>query len=597
MKVALCIFGFFITLCTSIAQVIPENRTVNWSDVINNHHFIYPELQVNVKDFGAFGDGVANDQPAIQSAINSLNGRLGTIYFPSGVYLLTDPLNLSDSVLLKGNSADSSTLLFSFGQRVLNCINIQKGQTEDFTPIDGGFEKDSPWIQVANPSGFNVGQTIEIREENGSWNSVPISWADYSVGQITRVVDIIGDKLFLESPLRIDYLPELNPQVRPINPIENVGVECLKIKRADAPDEGAGANIFFSFASNCVVRGVESDSSVASHVNVNSCLNLVIEGCYFHDAFTFDGTGMRGYGVTFSMHSSECLVQNNIFKKLRHAMMVKTGSNGNVIAYNYSIEPFRSEQINDFSGDISAHGHFAYANLFEGNIVQNIIIDHYWGPSGPYNTFFRNRAELYGIVMTSSDLLMTNQQNFVGNEVTNTDLLYGFYFLTGADHFEFGNNVKGTIIPSGTTHLPDSSYYLHKKPAFWDNNPWPSIGVPTVPDSGTIPARERFILGKEITVCSTDSTTTKLPEHADEFPLRVWPNPLVSHLYVFTSGSGRYDFQLMTIQGQIVFEKSFNMEPFSTVRIDLPNSIYSGYYIAKFHHNKKQFITKVIISK
>jgi hypothetical protein len=43
--------------------------------------------KVNVKDFGAVGDGVANDQPAIQAAINAAPAN-SIIYFPKGTYFL-----------------------------------------------------------------------------------------------------------------------------------------------------------------------------------------------------------------------------------------------------------------------------------------------------------------------------------------------------------------------------------------------------------------------------------------------------------------------------------------------------------------------------
>lgn len=42
----------------------------------------------NVKQFGAVGDGVANDRPAIQRAIDSLAPDGGTVFIPAGVYLL-----------------------------------------------------------------------------------------------------------------------------------------------------------------------------------------------------------------------------------------------------------------------------------------------------------------------------------------------------------------------------------------------------------------------------------------------------------------------------------------------------------------------------
>ena len=54
---------------------------------------------VNVKDFGAKGDGVTDDTISIQTAINCLpvNGRL---YFPEGIYY-TSPLNLKSHITLE----------------------------------------------------------------------------------------------------------------------------------------------------------------------------------------------------------------------------------------------------------------------------------------------------------------------------------------------------------------------------------------------------------------------------------------------------------------------------------------------------------------
>jgi hypothetical protein len=47
---------------------------------------------VNVKDFGAVGNGVADDTAAIQAAINSNPGK--TIYFPAGTYLVSSTIRV-----------------------------------------------------------------------------------------------------------------------------------------------------------------------------------------------------------------------------------------------------------------------------------------------------------------------------------------------------------------------------------------------------------------------------------------------------------------------------------------------------------------------
>jgi hypothetical protein len=50
---------------------------------------------VSVKDFGAVGDGVADDTAAIQAAIDSLSAQGGAVYFPEGDYLTTNVLTIA----------------------------------------------------------------------------------------------------------------------------------------------------------------------------------------------------------------------------------------------------------------------------------------------------------------------------------------------------------------------------------------------------------------------------------------------------------------------------------------------------------------------
>ena len=46
--------------------------------------------RINVRDFGALGDGIHNDAPAIQEALNSVAERGGVVYMPAGVYRMCE---------------------------------------------------------------------------------------------------------------------------------------------------------------------------------------------------------------------------------------------------------------------------------------------------------------------------------------------------------------------------------------------------------------------------------------------------------------------------------------------------------------------------
>jgi hypothetical protein len=95
---------------------------------------------VSVKDFGAVGDGVADDTAAIQAAINAAympsgsypGNAKGSVYFPPGVYLITSAIDATTVGGLVGNSAGTSILLLSGTSTTVNCYGGCKVQKLGF---------------------------------------------------------------------------------------------------------------------------------------------------------------------------------------------------------------------------------------------------------------------------------------------------------------------------------------------------------------------------------------------------------------------------------------------------------------------------------
>jgi len=592
----------------SEAQTIPSDRIADWSHA--GFRGIEPDSNrsINITHLGAANDSSSPVDAFILAAIDSLNGRYGTLYFPSGNYLINSMLSLPDSVILKGAGADSTTLIFNLNGAPNDCIDVSRSQDEvldPFTKIISGSEKGSASLTVADASSFSPNSYAEIRQDNGSWYTQPASYAEKCVGQIVKVVSVSGNVVQIEPALRIDFDTLLNAEIRRINPVTHVGIECLKITRLDTSASYSIYNINFQFAVNCRVTGVESDVSEGAHIMIEQSKNIEVTGSFIHHAFAYDGSGTRGYGICLRQHASDCLVENNFFRFLRHAMMVKEGANGNVFGYNYSIEPNRSEPIADFSGDISLHGHYPYANLFEGNIVQNIIIDHFWGQSGPHNTFFRNRAELYGMGLIGNAPI-TGNQNFVGNEITNTTSPYGNYLMSGTGHFEYGNNLKGVLTPAGTSPLNDSTYYLSSKPAFWNAAKWPTIGIPDSISTGSNPARERYISASSLTVCEiimdsipTDTipdTTHSAIYFNDDFSkqISIHPNP-AKNFIIITMNSDEpmpAEITIMNYTGRITLTQSSAIQ--NRLSLNFPENMSKGLYLLRIVCREKSFYQQFI---
>ncbi len=70
----------------------------------------YP-VSVNVKDFGAVGDGKTDNAAAFRKAIVAAKA-LTSVYIPDGVYVIKDTIHIGKSISLRGQSRDQTVLYF-----------------------------------------------------------------------------------------------------------------------------------------------------------------------------------------------------------------------------------------------------------------------------------------------------------------------------------------------------------------------------------------------------------------------------------------------------------------------------------------------------
>jgi len=503
--------SLLILLTTTLQAQVPDSLRFDWNKSGLSPAFSAPTTEIDVTTLGVIPDDGLPDHAALNTALANLPVGGAVLKFPAGNYQFGAAINMPSNCIIRGAGADSTRFVFNLNGAVNNNFNFYGTGSSTWWSLNGPFTRGTSVFALQGASAFfQPGDYIEIRQQNGSWDTNPASWAAYAVGHVSRVDSCSADSVYLTEGIRIDLSATLNPEIREIYPVRNSGLECFRMTRTDSTTASVNFGVYYYIASDCYIRGVESFKSICSHVIAEISSHIDISGNYFHESYLYDGSSTRGYGVTLGVHSVLCRVENNVFRKLRHAMMVKQGANGNVFGYNHSLQPFRSEFPTDFGGDISVHGHYPFANLFEGNNCKNAAIDQAWGPNGPYNTLFRNRIELYGLTISSGSV-QSNKQTLVGNDITSTAVFQGMYSLNGSDHLQWGNRVQGTVTPAGTGSLSDSSLYLETTPTFWTGSlPWPSIGIPYTAQANLTPASVRYLSGTQPALCGSAPVTTAI---------------------------------------------------------------------------------------
>lgn len=258
---------------------------------------------VNVRDFGATGNGVVNDTEAFKKAINAADN--GAVYIPNGTYRITEQLVIHKSnVVLQGESRDETILYFPW---FLNDIMPDWGSTTEGRPTSnfswsGGFikiegnynsaeitkviqaaKRDSTTITVESADNLIIGQLISIRVDDTGDHSLldhlyagdpgptdRIGRPPY-VSQTVKILGIKGTKITIDRPLRFDLNMNWSPAILSFEPeTKESGIENLTFLFPNIPYEGhfteLGHNaIEFDEAYNCWGRNIRiknSDSGI-----------------------------------------------------------------------------------------------------------------------------------------------------------------------------------------------------------------------------------------------------------------------------------------------------------------------------------------------
>ena len=229
--------------------------------------------EVSVKDFGALGDGKADDTAAFQRAVKEAAGKC--IGIPAGRYILSDVIEVGTSdTVLKGAGTGKTTLVFTKGLETLRPKAAETGGGKPTTAWSwsGGLV----WFKGANPVGAVLATVAAPGAKRGA-TSVPVEdVAKLAVGQevaievkddsagslvkhifrdnpedsakltgklayryAARIREIRGKDVVLDRPLRFDLRPEWTASLRGFSPkLQHSGIEDLTFDFPRQPYRG-----------------------------------------------------------------------------------------------------------------------------------------------------------------------------------------------------------------------------------------------------------------------------------------------------------------------------------------------------------------------
>lgn len=210
---------------------------------------------INVRDYGAVGDGVTDDTAAIQAAVNATPTGT-TVYFPAGTYAVSNAITINKPLVVRG-SGPGSFVADTGGSYLKQTDNTKNGFT--LVPTVGGYAF-GQWgildvhfydLAILGPSNANravFGIGVDTTVNGGNYHVRECTFNNLNIRYFGTGINLTG----------ICYLNDFYGGCFSYN---NNGFELLK---GAAPDRGSQTRFFgttFSLITNdCIRWNLDTDS-------------------------------------------------------------------------------------------------------------------------------------------------------------------------------------------------------------------------------------------------------------------------------------------------------------------------------------------------
>jgi hypothetical protein len=422
-------------------------------------------LAINIKDYGAVGDGVTDDREAIQRAINAADDA--GVYIPSGVYAIGSTVTLRDGIALFGDGPFASEIK-QIGSGVFTGIygtSVDHISIRDLTvngnrtirqaglPAEEG-DDGSNCIRIDAPDASpSTGITIhDVRLIDASHVGLMIFNAEYvHLARIT-IDDTRRDGLDVWFNSRYVTISDIIAT--------NIGDDCISINGEGVEPHLAGTKV-----RDVTITGGSythrADAENGRGIYLSGCENVTVSNGVVHDTFS------HGIQVDYSYQT------NYLSKRITISnMVVVDAGNSTTSASGITITAGTDIKINNnIIEDAYASGIlFAGSDAKNNSANDNVIRGGQSASAVGINIAFGaldtkvdgNTIEVtpsYGIVVSADDAVVANNQIFgaCDTATSNSYIFIGanvdrVLVATNKITRTVGKGLFGIRITTGTSH-------------------------------------------------------------------------------------------------------------------------------------------------
>ncbi|GAB3875254.1 glycosyl hydrolase family 28-related protein [Terrabacter terrigena] len=270
---------------------------------------------VNVRDYGALGDGVADDTAALTAALTAGAGGIVELA-RGGTYRISGPLSIPSRTTLRGYGAtlDASSMpvATALGQRIaVTSTGTIGADVAISTPV-------AQWSRVvsgiADTSALSPGDLILLRNDE---RPVPgMTRTDRDKGELAIIQSVdSATQVTLVAGATFAY-GTTGLALQKLTPVEDVTIEGVRLKLGGVASGHNGIQI--RYGRNTTVRDVTVLGAEDIAIGLNTVWAGKVRSCDVRDSTSSTTLGNTGYGVAIVEASKHCIVEDNHFYNCRH---------------------------------------------------------------------------------------------------------------------------------------------------------------------------------------------------------------------------------------------------------------------------------------
>ena len=263
---------------------------------------------VNVKDFGAVGNGVTNDAAAFAAAIAAVASTGQSIYVPAGTYVIGSALTSTGHLNMFGDG-DKSILDFSAATIAGSCITVSGALTQIQNISSASIY--GLTVTFASAPSLAIDDVFCIYDTD-LWNSIR---ANYYKGEWCQVRGVAGSAATITNPLYDSYTPATTTVYK----LESKAVSFRNLRLV------GGANTFgllkIQFCEQAKLENVSVYNEDYQGIEFDRCYNSEVTNCYVYNK----GTGtLDDYGLLFSNCQKFRVIGGDYYAR-RHGITIGGG--------------------------------------------------------------------------------------------------------------------------------------------------------------------------------------------------------------------------------------------------------------------------------